>query len=226
MERRQGHFVSFGDQRGAVRAVDRRQRPLHVLELLRQNAFHRQSAVVVEHRRQESKITKGRSIALLGHGVADHAKERLENAFPPFLHRCRKLLGRHVGMDEVAGRVVDLVELKIELQDAGHHHLEHRDRGAAGLHSSLGNPSPLGRDQFVKDRIVVAKAAVQFLVVGCLRDVHGGHQIDGWPLQAAVARHVPDNRRFQPQGIPLFRARHPQKPRRAVRRCLVFGPRG
>ena len=116
-------------------------------------------------------------------------------------HRLGELSRRHIGVDEILFRVVDVVELEIEIQHLLHAGLNRRDHALAFL-TGLRHDFLLG-DEFVEHRIVVFELLVERFVIPFLADMHGPDQIDRQSGQRRILRHIVDDGRFHRQRILL-----------------------
>ena len=132
---------------------------------------------------------------MLGDSRAPHLGHHRPNAFAAVFHRFGKLLGRHVGMDEVFLLVVDRVELELQLEEILHADLERRNRIPAAL-AGRGAHVFL-RHQFVEHCVVLLELLVELGVVRFFADVDRSDQIDRQAGPSRVFRREVDDRRRQ-----------------------------
>ena len=81
-------------------------------------------------------------------------------------------------MHEVRPRVIDILQLMIELQYVLEHILHRANRMCIRSAATFLDDSPLRRNQLVQQHVVVLEPIIQFLVVRRIGDMHGGDQID------------------------------------------------
>jgi len=111
--------------------------------------------------------------------ISRSLEEHRHEAFAALGHRLGKVVGRHVGMDEILFLVVDVLQLVFELQHVLHAVLQHVDgRQVAAVAPTLGNARPRGCDQLVQHDVVLLELLVERVVVALFADMHGADQVD------------------------------------------------
>ena len=85
------------------------------------------------------------------------------------VHRLQELVGRQVGVDEVGPRVVDLLELVLDLEHLLHAVLQGAQRMAVRRAAARGHHRPCRGDQLVQHGVVLAEAAVELGVIAAGR---------------------------------------------------------
>jgi len=201
----EGCLVAVGDDRRAFFPPERFGHQVHVGELLGHEPAQAHLAggsgsEQHAHHVTDPDVTSGRLFAagLAGGGLLHEPVEHRPERLAAFLHRRLEFPGRQVGMDEIAGLVVDLVELEFESEQPGHAQLGRSD-GTGRRLPWLRHPGLRRGDQFVEHGVVAGEGLVEPVVVVRAADVDGGHEID---LQRSPAvrigrLHVGDDRRVE-----------------------------
>ena len=212
--------VAVGDQARSLFATEGRGEDLHVGELLGHDAAEPDFTVLPEEQSPQvadphlgaGRLSPFGTLDPFGHEAGEHRPPR----FAALLHRRIELLRRHVGMNEVLGGIINLVELELEPQHLRHAVLGIADR-PGGLPPRLRDPGIVGGDEFIEDSVILLEESVEGVVVALPSEMDGSDEVDldGRPAASGPGRGfslpVMDDRRVERRRPPLGIAREPEE---------------